>query len=184
VSLQPVARPRSLAAPALTPESAAVLVRRGAVEDARAIFNLIADHREEGHLLARPFDEIRRRATRFFVATVEGEIVGCAELAPLSAEVAEVRSLVIDAGFRGLGLGAQLVERLERQATADRYRTLCAFTHQPAFFVRHGFSIVPHVWVPEKIQTDCRTCPLFMSCGQQAVVLSLDAAAGSAPLDV
>jgi N-acetylglutamate synthase-like GNAT family acetyltransferase len=161
-----------------------MLVRRGAVEDARAIFNLVAEHREEGHLLPRPFEEIRRHASRFFVATVDGEIVGCAELAPLSTSVAEVRSLVIDGEFRSLGLGAQLVGRLEAQASADRYRTLCAFTHEPGFFVRHGFSIVPHVWVPEKIQTDCRTCPLFMKCGQYAVVLSLDTAAGPAALDV
>ena len=33
-----------------------------------------------------------------------------------------------------------------------------------------GFSIVPHVWLPEKIVTDCHTCPLFRRCGQYAVV--------------
>jgi N-acetylglutamate synthase-like GNAT family acetyltransferase len=80
-------------------------------------------------------------------------------------------------------VGAQILGRLRRQARADGYHTLCAFTHAPAYFVHHGFSIVPHVWLPEKIQTDCRTCALFMRCGQQAVVLPLDAAAPAA-LDV
>lgn len=182
MSLQPVTRAR-VVAPAVGTGSASVVVRRGTVEDARAIFDLVSEHLEEGHLLARPFDEIRRHVSRFFVATVDGDIVGCAELAPLSPSVGEVRSLVIDSAFRRLGLGTQLVERLREQATTDRYRTLCAFAHDPAFFVRHGFSIVPHVWVPEKIQTDCRTCPLFMTCGQYAVVLSLGRSASSS-LDV
>ena len=33
-----------------------------------------------------------------------------------------------------------------------------------------GFSIVPHMWVPEKIAADCWSCPLFRKCGQYAVV--------------
>jgi amino-acid N-acetyltransferase len=97
--------------------------------------------------------------------------------------VAEARSFVVDAAYRRLGLGTQLLERLQEQAAHDRHHTLCAFAHDPAFFVRHGFSIVPHVWVPEKIQTDCCSCPLFMTCGQYAVVRTLGAPA-SASLDV
>jgi hypothetical protein len=37
-----------------------------------------------------------------------------------------------------------------------------------------GFSIVPHPWIPEKIEADCHTCPLFRRCGQYAVTLSLE----------
>jgi len=54
---------------------------------------------------------------------------------------------------------------------------LCAFAHDPAFFVRRGFSIVPHTWVPEKIAHDCIACPLFRNCGQFAVVLEVDRSA-------
>jgi hypothetical protein len=56
--------------------------------------------------------------------------------------------------------------------------TLCAFTHQPSHFVRLGFSIVPHVWVPEKIARDCVSCSLFRQCGQYAVSLQLRAGVG------
>ena len=66
---------------------------------------------------------------------------------------------------------------------ADRARelgfvTLCAFTHQPAHFIRLGFSIVPHVWVPEKIAHDCVGCAAFRTCGQYAVSLPLRVGAG------
>ena len=53
------------------------------------------------------------------------------------------------------------------------FETLTAFTHDARFFVRQGFSIIPHVWIPEKIMTDCVGCPLFRHCEQYAVVLPL-----------
>jgi hypothetical protein len=44
-----------------------------------------------------------------------------------------------------------------------------------------GFSIVPHVWVPEKIAHDCTGCALFRRCGQYAVTLPLRAGANVRP---
>jgi hypothetical protein len=41
--------------------------------------------------------------------------------------------------------------------------------------VKLGFTIVPHMWVPEKIAHDCTGCPLFRRCGQFAVTLPLRA---------
>jgi amino-acid N-acetyltransferase len=101
-------------------------------------------------------------------------MVGCAELAPLSSTVAEVRSLVVDEQARGLGVARRVVDELSRRARREGYQRLAAFAHAPAFFVRLGFSIVPHTWVPEKIAHDCVACPLFRSCGQHALLLPLD----------
>jgi amino-acid N-acetyltransferase len=92
--------------------------------------------------------------------------------------VAEVRSLVVNKDVRRLGLGEQMVEALATRARREGYAKLCAFAHEPAFFVRRGFSIVPHTWVPEKIAHDCNTCPLFRNCGQYAIVLDLDNSTG------
>jgi N-acetylglutamate synthase-like GNAT family acetyltransferase len=74
---------------------------------------------------------------------------------------------------RSLGLGHRMVDELVRRATIAGFEKLCAFTHSPSYFVEMGFSIVPHVWVPEKIETDCRTCAQFRRCGQYAVILPL-----------
>ena len=107
------------------------------------------------------------------VAVDHGRVVGCADLAPLSRRVAEVRSLVVDNGARSCGIGRQLVKELERRALASGFETLTAFTHTPGYFVHLGFSIVPHTWVPEKIEADCRSCSQFRHCGQYAVMLPL-----------
>lgn len=158
-------------------KSARPIVLRAAVTaDAPALHALIAAHLEEGRLLPRTLDELTIHATRFVVAVVGEQIVGCAELAPLSKEVAEVRSLVVSREARTLGAGARMVEELAYRARRDGYLRLTAFAHDPAFFVHRGFSIVPHTWVPEKIALDCNGCPLFRNCGQYAVVLDLDRA--------
>ena len=84
-----------------------------------------------------------------------------------------MRSLVVSRDARRHGLGVQMVEDLAARARRDGFTRLCAFAHDPAFFVRRGFSIVPHTWVPEKIAHDCNSCPLFRNCGQYAVVLEV-----------
>lgn len=149
----------------------ALIVRLGAPEDATAIHELITRNLQQGHLLPRSIADVTARAARFTVVISPGTgLLACAELAPLNARVAEVRSLVVREGARGEGLGHAVVKELRRRARAGQFRTLCAFTHDPRFFVRFGFSIVPHTWLPEKVAADCWSCPLFQNCGQYAVV--------------
>jgi len=161
--------------------NAPVTLRPALADDASAVHSLISENLEVGHLLPRTLIDIERHASRFVVAESDGEVVGCAELAPLSEGVAEVRSLVVALAFRGRRIGTALVDRLAEAATAGGYATLCAFTHEPAHFVRMGFTIVPHVWVPEKVARDCTSCALFRRCGQYAVTLTLRAGANLRP---
>jgi amino-acid N-acetyltransferase len=158
-----------------------IVLRAAVAADAPALLALIAAHLEEGRLLPRTLDELIIHAPRFVVAVEPASagdrperILGCAELAPLSQTVAEVRSLVVSSNARNLGLGVKMVEALSSTARAMGYTRLTAFAHDPAFFVHRGFSIVPHTWVPEKIAHDCTACPLFRNCGQYAVVMELE----------
>jgi amino-acid N-acetyltransferase len=152
-------------------------LRHAEAADAEALHQLIQSHLSEGHLLPRDLEDLRRHAGRFVVCEVGGRITSCAELAPLSQRVAEVRSLVVSRDFRRVGLAARLVQELQRRARTLGFETLCAFTHDARFFVRQNFSIVPHTWLPEKIATDCLGCPLFRRCQQYAMVLPLQATA-------
>lgn len=158
-----------------------IVLRSATQADAADIFRLIADNLEAGHLLPRSIDNIEEHASRFVVAEISGHVVGCAELAPLSPGVAEVRSLVVDQPFRGRRIGGELVGRVAADGAARGFDMLCAFTHEPAHFVRLGFSIVPHIWVPEKIAHDCTGCALFRKCGRSAVTLPLRAGASVRP---
>jgi amino-acid N-acetyltransferase len=154
-----------------------IALRTADATHARRIHGLISANLVEGHLLPRTLAELTAHAGRFVVALRGRRVVGCAELAPLSPQVAEVRSLAVDESARHAGVGTQLVEELRQRARREGYDKLCAFTHAPAYFIQMGFSIVPHLWLGEKIFTDCVKCPLFQRCGQFAMVLPLEAAA-------
>ncbi len=168
------------------PAKPATTLRVAIAGDAPALHALITAHLEEGRLLPRSLGELADHAHRFVVAIQSDtsvaqsdqvdRIVGCAELAPLSKDVAEVRSLVVSHNARQSGLGHRMVEELGRRARREGVARLCAFAHDARFFVRMGFAIVPHTWVPEKIAHDCYACPLFRNCGQYAIVLDLERA--------
>jgi len=157
-------------------QSSRVTLRTGEIADARKVHALIQANLEEGHLLPRTLGELTVRANRFVVAVRARKIVGCAELAPLSPHVAEVRSLAVDPSARGARVGVAIVDELRRRARREGFEKLCAFTHAPSYFINMGFSIVPHLWLTEKIFTDCVKCPQFRQCGQYAMVVPLDVA--------
>jgi len=155
---------------------ARITLRSATPADARKLHALVSANLEEGHLLPRTLGELAVHADRFVVAVRARRIAGCAELAPLSPHVAEVRSLAVDRTERGGGVGTLLVDELRRRARREGYEKLCAFTHTPGYFIHQGFSIVPHLWLSEKVFTDCVKCPLFRRCGQYAMVLPLESA--------
>ena len=158
-----------------------VKLRAAAKPDASAIHDLVTANLEAGHLLPRSLEDITDHIARFVIAEHAGTVVGCAELARLSPSVAEIRSLVVQESLRGQKIGTRLVAELAAHATAAGYATLSAFTHDPSHFVRLGFTIVPHIWMPEKIAHDCTGCALFRRCGQYAVRLTLRQGVGAAP---
>ena len=150
-----------------------VLVRPALPDETGALFDLIVEGVAEGHVLPRTEGEIALHVPRFLVAATPDGLLGCAELAKLGATVGEVRSLVVTRSARGRGLGMRLLGAIVDRARDGGCPTLCAFVHEPRAFVRKGFAIVPHPWVPDKIATDCHHCDWFRRCRQYAVVLDL-----------
>lgn len=167
----------------MTP-AARITLRTAEIADASRLHALVSANLVEGHLLPRTLADLTTHANRFVIAVRHRRIVGGAELAPLSPQVAEVRSLVVDPSARHHGVGARLVEELRVRARREGYDKLCAFTHAPGYFMPMGFSIVPHLWVSEKIFIDCVKCPQFRRCGQYAMVLPLEPAADSSDTGV
>ena len=166
-------RPRTLQASPADAGSGGIVIRPAEADEAADLFRLITDNLETGHLLPRPLGEVVLHTPRFLVAAGPVGVVGCAELARLGPRVAEVRSLVVSEPFRGHGIGTRLLAQILATARRQGYPSLCAFTHDPRPFVRLGFSIIPHPWVPEKIAIDCHACIWFRRCQQYAVEVDL-----------
>jgi amino-acid N-acetyltransferase len=151
-----------------------VTLRTAEASEAKKLHALISANLEEGHLLPRTLGELKVHAPRFVVAIKGRSIVGCAELAPLSPHVAEVRSLAVNTKARGHKVGVMIVDELRRRAHRDGFEKLCAFTHAPRYFSQMGFSIVPHTWLLEKVFTDCVKCNQFRRCGQYGMEVPLE----------
>lgn len=79
------------------------------------------------------------KATDFFVAEIDGAIVGCCALEVYSKKIAEVRSLAIKKGFRGRGIAKALVRRCVARARAKGVMEILAITGAVEFFDKLGF---------------------------------------------
>ena len=149
-------------------------IRQAVPDDVPGIVRLVADNARRGGLLPRSEANIRASIDNFLVAELDGRVIGCGSLLPMSANLAELRSLAVDAEIRGGGIGARLVARLIDAARERQFSTLFALTRAIAFFEKCGFTITPKENFPEKVWNDCVACPLLANCDEVAVTLELD----------
>ncbi len=148
-------------------------VRRARAEDVPAIARLIAHYAREGLLLPRTEVEIAAGIARFYVLEEEERVLGCVALEAYAPDLAEARSLAVDPGVRGGGLGSRLVRAALAAARRQKIARVFAVTHAPGFFARHGFAAAPRAALPEKLERDCARCPRAQTCRLDAVVAVL-----------
>lgn len=109
-------------------------IRSATFEDFPAIRALIAKFPEtliQDHL---PEPE------EFFVATENGEIVGCCALEVYSQRLAEVRSLAVSPEMQGKGIASQLVDSCIEGARRLKIYEILAITGVSSMFEKKGFS--------------------------------------------
>lgn len=102
-------------------------------------------------LLKHQLVALYERTQEFVVAEHEdGRILAAGALHVMWADLAEVRSLVVDSSARGMGLGKAVVEALiERAFSLGISRVFC-LTFEVEFFTRCGFEIISDVPVDKE----------------------------------
>jgi|HubBroStandDraft_6_1064221.scaffolds.fasta_scaffold10263_3 N-acetylglutamate synthase-like GNAT family acetyltransferase len=148
-------------------------VRLAKISDAPGIYGLIAHYAEQGLLLSRTEDEIRRNIGHFLVQLNSNRIVGCLSLEQYNADLAEIRSIAVNPEIRGCGIGAKLLSFALQEARKRNISRVFAVTHAPEFFQRQGFIASSRNSLTEKFERDCRACPKRRSCGLVAVSVTL-----------
>ncbi len=163
--------------------------RKARLEDATAIYSLIARYVAEGLLLPRTEEEIREHIGHFLVLVEDDDrpksasngraslsakdLLGCVALEPYGKDLAEIRSLAVNPETRGRGLGARLLRFALAIARRRKIARVFAVTHAPEFFGRQGFVTSTRWALPEKLERDCRTCPKAPTCKLVAVIATL-----------
>ena len=88
-------------------------------------------------------------------------------------DLAEIKSLVVDPGTQGKGLGRIVVDACLVEAVDMGLKTVFALTTTPAFFERLGFRISGVSAFPRKVWNECFRCPKYNACDEIAVTIDL-----------
>ncbi|MBB4910384.1 amino-acid N-acetyltransferase [Actinophytocola algeriensis] len=115
-----------------------VVVRRARVGDVRGIKSII-DTYVGKVLLAKELVTLYEDVQEFWVAEVDGELVGCGGLHVLWEDIAEIRSIAVLPDTARLGIGGLLVERLLAVARDLGLQRVFVLTFETKFFARFGF---------------------------------------------
>lgn len=99
-----------------------------------------------------PAADVREPAPRFFLARVEGELVGVGGLEPCGA-AGVLRSVAVADAHRGRGYGTALCDRLERRASDAGIDTLYLLTTTATgFFRQRGYEPVDRGDAPSGVR--------------------------------
>ncbi len=127
-------------------------VRRARTADVPRIVALVESYARERILLGKERVTLYEDVQEFRVAEAGGQVVGCGALHVMWEDLAEVRTLAVDPGWRGRGVGAQVLQALLQQARDLGITRLFCLTFEVEFFSRHGFRaidgtpVVPEVY--------------------------------------
>jgi amino-acid N-acetyltransferase len=89
-------------------------IRRARIADVSEIRRLIDGYALEGILLDKPTVTLYEDIQEFWVAErdIDGSLAGCGALHVMWRDLAEVRTVAVDPGWRGRGVGHAIVEKL------------------------------------------------------------------------
>lgn len=113
-------------------------LRRAKPADLPAIKKLLREHR--GKLMQNHLPKIGS----FYVAEVDGEVIGCCALDVYSKRLAEIRSLAVTREFQGQGIARALVEVCMKEARKKKIYEVIAISGADKFFAKFGFHTFKH----------------------------------------
>ncbi len=146
------------------------------VGDAAEIHRLIQYWFETtGDVLPRTEGEIYETIRDFVVVRDPGKrrLLAAGALHVEWKDLAEIKSLVVDPGTQGRGLGRIVVDACLSEAVDMGLKTVFALTTTPAFFERLGFRISGVSAFPRKVWNECFRCPKYNACDEIAVTIDL-----------
>jgi amino-acid N-acetyltransferase len=154
-----------------------MIVEKATIKDAPQIQKLVNSFAERGQMLARPLSEIYENIRDFFVVREDGTVIACAALHISWSDLAEVKSLAVEASHHRQGIGDALVAACIAEAASLGIPTVFCLTYQPVFFGKCGFKETEKKELPHKVWGECYRCPKFPDCDESAMTYTIGTAA-------
>lgn len=143
------------------------------LSDIVAMQTLVLPEVKSGVILFRSDDEIASNIRSYVLAKDGEKVVGFAALHIHAPDLAEVRSLIVDADYRGREIGQGLVLYTIKEAKELGIKQVFTLTYQKAFFEKLSFTEIPKESLPEhKIWADCVKCKHFPICDEIALIIA------------
>jgi amino-acid N-acetyltransferase len=133
------------------------VVRRARTSDVPAIKGLV-DVYAGRILLEKNLVTLYESVQEFWVAELDGEVIGCGALHVLWSDLGEVRTVAVHPKVRGLGVGHAIVDQLLAVAKELRLQRIFVLTFEVEFFGRHGFAEIEGTPVTAEVYEEmCRS---------------------------
>ncbi len=156
-----------------------MIIRKANIEDAETILKLINLHAEQGQVLFRTPDDIRKNIKDCFVCEKDGEVLGTCSLTYGWDKMVEIRSLADAQEHYRQGAATELVRECIEEARLTDSEYIFVLTYAVPLFEKLGFEIVDKAALPLKIWSDCTGCRKRDNCDEIALVRPLTALAAS-----
>ncbi|MCV7278545.1 amino-acid N-acetyltransferase [Mycolicibacterium flavescens] len=132
-------------------------MRRARTTDVPAIKSLV-DIYAGRILLEKNLVNLYEAVQEFWVAELDGELIGCGALHVLWSDLGEVRTVAVHPKVRGQGVGHAIVDRLLVVARELQLERIFVLTFEVAFFSRHGFREIDGTPVTAEVYEEmCRS---------------------------
>ena len=137
---------------------------------------LVAQDVKDGVILNRSDDEVATNIRSYVLAKDGDMVVGYGALHIHSPRLAEIRSLIVLADYRGQGIGKKIILfTLDEARALGVEEDVLVLTYLPLLFTKLNFKEIPKESIPEhKIWTDCIKCIHFPICDEVSLVYKLD----------
>jgi amino-acid N-acetyltransferase len=132
------------------------LARRARTADVQAIKKLVDGYADRDILLAKDLVTLYEDIQEFWVAELDGALVGCGALHVLWEDIAEIRTVAVDQAAQGRGVGSAIVRALLDVAHDLGLKRVFVLTFEAEFFARHGFAEISGTPVPPEVHDQMR----------------------------
>lgn len=151
------------------------MIRKATVRDVKAIHRLLKKYADRGELLPRSLSDLYDQLRDFSVYEEKagGSLVGVCALHICWEDLAEIRSMVVDEGHQGHGIGSAMIAEALAEARVLGMKRVFTLTYQTDFFAKHGFRVVDKASLPQKIWAECVKCVKFPDCDETAMIRAL-----------
>jgi amino-acid N-acetyltransferase len=117
-------------------------LRPASIDDVGGVLQVIEPLEQAGVLVHRPRELLEQEIERFFVAELDGRVIGCVALYPFpDAQAGEMACLAVHPDFQGGGRGEALMRAVEEAAHEQGLTRLFVLTTRTShWFIEHGFT--------------------------------------------